>query len=75
MTPEELGNESASAGVWNGVDHHGLTKREHFAAMAMQGILSNLDALRFNGFKTEEIAPFAVMQADALLAELARAAK
>ncbi|TXH49467.1 MAG: hypothetical protein E6Q97_22635 [Desulfurellales bacterium] len=65
MTPEELGNSDAAV----------IRVRELFAAMAMQGILANLDALRFNGFKTEEIAPFAVMQADALLAQLARAAK
>jgi hypothetical protein len=45
---------------------NGLTKREHFAGLAMQGLLSN-SALRLtNG----EIIIRAVTRADALLAEL-----
>ena len=48
----------------------GLTKREHFAAMAMQGLLSNLAAIRREGFRDAEIEQFALMRADALLAAL-----
>lgn len=44
----------------------GLTKREHFAAMAMQGLLSNPDKDFFRGDLAEEAAALA----DALLAEL-----
>jgi len=48
--------------------NYGLTKREHFAAMAMQGWLSSFDA-------GEEVVPsslaeFSVEIADALLAAL-----
>lgn len=50
----------------------GLTKREHFAAMAMQGLLSS--ASDSNGEWTncgvDNVASEAVMFADALLAEL-----
>ena len=46
---------------------HGLTKREYFAGLAMQGVLaSDADQHRV----AEEIAGIAVSQADALLAEL-----
>ena len=45
----------------------GLTKREYFAAMAMQGLLSNLKALRDMGFKDSEIPEFAIIQANELL--------
>jgi hypothetical protein len=48
--------------------HPGLTKREYFAAMAMQGLLSNLTEIE--GFREHEIEEFAVMRADALIAEL-----
>jgi hypothetical protein len=43
----------------------GLTKREHFAAMAMQGFLANYASTHF-----ENCAEHAVKQADALLEEL-----
>ena len=46
----------------------GLTKREYFAGLAMQGILSADDCNNV----TVEIARGAVMMADALLAELER---
>lgn len=48
----------------------GLTKRELFAAMAMQGLLSNLNELRRTGFKDHEIEEFAAIRAEALLKEL-----
>ena len=51
-------------------DSFGLTKREYFAAMAMQGIMANnmYDAPRRN--KLEGMAVDAVSMADALLKEL-----
>lgn len=48
-------------------DFQGLTKRERFAMAAMQGYCSNTDLSELD---TEEIAFFAVNQADALLKEL-----
>lgn len=48
---------------------NGLTKRELFAAMALQGILSNA---AMNGDPADQIAIDAVAAADALLAELAK---
>lgn len=60
----------------------GLTAREYFAGLAMQGHLAGLDfdsACKFNamcakhGFSSEEgIAKASVSYADALLAELAK---
>ena len=44
---------------------HGLTKREYFAAMAMQGILTNPD-----GQRSDQAAVTARLYADALLNEL-----
>lgn len=49
----------------------GLTKRELFAAMAMQGRLGNkYSGLTSNGHTADEVAKLAVACADALLAEL-----
>ena len=48
----------------------GLTKRELFAAMAMQGIASNPNAAIIEG--PDVVAGAAVEAADALLAELAK---
>ena len=45
----------------------GLTKREYFAAMALQGIISNKDGL---DIKIERIVESAVDTADALIEEL-----
>jgi hypothetical protein len=56
----------------------GLTKRELFAAMAMQGMLAfgfstvTGDGIARERFWQDPIAPDAVKQADALLAELAK---
>lgn len=44
--------------------HYGLTKREHFAAMAMQGYLANYAGLE------KSLAELSVDMADALIAEL-----
>lgn len=47
--------------------HFGLTKRELFAAMAMQGILANPERI---GGKDQELTQYSVMLADALINEL-----
>jgi len=47
----------------------GLTKREYFAAMAMQGLLAG------DSYSTLDIAKLAVDQADRLINELNRSAK
>lgn len=49
----------------------GLTKREYFAAMAMQGILSNASGLG----EPEHWVRFAVKYADALIKELSKGEK
>jgi hypothetical protein len=46
---------------------NGLTKREYFAVMAMQGIIANKDGL---DIKIERIVESAVDTADALIEEL-----
>lgn len=48
----------------------GLTKRELFAAMAMEGLLTNLLSLRSDGWNDYDIDTFAVMRADALINKL-----
>ena len=48
--------------------HHGLTKRELFAAMAMQGILSENE----NVYSQPQVAADSVSYADALIAELGK---
>jgi len=45
----------------------GLTKREHFASMAMQGLLASDE---FSSSSYEEVARMSVKSADALIAEL-----
>ena len=61
----------------NGRSKNALTKREHFAAMAMQGLLSSTILDSRNGFTVndgyihvESIASESVKLADALLKEL-----
>lgn len=78
MTGKELGQQSIAP---HRVDHDpvtshftgGLTKREHFAGLAMQGLLTT------SGFSSQislrvcsRLAEQAVKQADALLEELAK---
>ena len=48
----------------------GLTKREHFAGLAMQGVLSNADTMDWIESNETTVAEQAVICADALLAEL-----
>jgi len=51
---------------------HGLTKREHFAAMAMQGICATYqpDLMGADGSDARICAKYAIEHADALLAAL-----
>lgn len=60
------GNFSEARYVWE--THGGLTKREYFAAMAMQGMLASGISERNSG--PVSLAMSAVEQADALIAEL-----
>ena len=64
-------SEETATGKTNEV-YFGLTKREQFASMAMQGLLSN-PAPQIVGINSKTgFAEHAVKQADALLAELAK---
>ena len=49
---------------------YGLTKREYFAAMVMQGLLDKVDIERFIERDVGHVARTAVYTADALIAEL-----
>jgi hypothetical protein len=49
------------------INYTGLTKREYFAVIALQGIISNKDGL---DIKIERIVESAVDTADALIEEL-----
>jgi len=51
----------------NGVGDSGLTKREYFAGLAMQGLLANSNLA---DVEASHMAIWATMQADALLKEL-----
>ena len=63
----ELGSSAAAPWGHNDVEH-GLTKRELFAAMAMQGLLS----YDRPGFDVQDAAHDAVVYADRLIAELCK---
>lgn len=72
----EPNNDAFSFGVpENGYSYHGLTKREYFAAMAMQGILANSTLTTIlagnNAMPAEgEVAKASLYQADELITEL-----
>lgn len=53
--------------------YRGLSKREHFAGLAMQGILAGLPQTAT--YDRHETARIAIAHADALIAELARGAE
>lgn len=74
LIPEAIAEAEAElpAFPWGQYVQGGLTKRELFAAMAMQGLLSNLAEIRKLRFKDREIEEFACMRADGLLQELAK---
>lgn len=69
LTQPEKGGNPPAVGI-------GLTKREHFAAMAMQGMYANLGEIcgrmSVGESLSESIAARAVIAAEALLAELER---
>ena len=65
--PVPLGAEE---GLAAGMNPNGLTKREHFAALAMQGILANPIYDPPRRAKLGGMSEDAVAAADALLAEL-----
>lgn len=48
----------------------GLTKREYFAGVALQGILSNRWSMEFGNYNEEAKAEMAIKQADELLKQL-----
>jgi hypothetical protein len=54
-----------------GFDHIGLTKREYFAVIALQGLLSNPNYFTLTT-RIEIVASDAVTLADALFAELSK---
>lgn len=66
--PNELAFASSPTNDSSGSD--GLTKREYFAARAMQGLLSN--SMYSYDVTTRSCSKLAVEQADALIAELNR---
>lgn len=66
MTAKELGEQSAFPALGGLVC---LTKRELFAAMAMQGAIAGSQGFLIS---KAEFAQIGVQQADALLAELAK---
>lgn len=84
MDAKKLGQQPINAigpeGTF-GFGNAGLTKREHFAAMAMQGLLANpggpyqqsdMCGWRLVNCTKEQLSMECVDMADALLAELAR---
>lgn len=54
---------------WEHAEAKGLTKREYFAAMAMQGFAANSHESMFRS-NNYDLAKFSVQLADALIAEL-----
>ena len=70
----ENGKQGAFPKRADGAPQTGLTKREYFAGLAMQGMLANLNgAMMKGGNKTlhpDHIAEMSVIHADAVLREL-----
>lgn len=71
-TDKEFAGDSIYGNTYS---YGGLTIRQHFASMAMQGLLSNpsINKLLENiddGFKHESIAVTALLAADALITQL-----
>ena len=67
-----VGLELSNGEVRLPVAHQGLTIREHFAAMAMQGLLANASTCTQEVGTIGEIVHSAVRHADALITELAK---
>jgi hypothetical protein len=66
MTKQKTKPHEPAFNYHAGYPEEGLTKREYFAAMALQGVLSQSQFL----INSEKFAKFAVEAADALIAEL-----
>ena len=73
MDSKTNGEQPAFGDSTTHAHQHGLTKREHFAAMAMQGRLAYvMDTNQFfQHGRMEEVARMSVEMADALLRALA----
>lgn len=72
LNADQIGQQAAFScptGSDGGVYHHGLTKREYFAAVAVQGLLANPG---FNDKTAQQIATWSVEQSDMLLEELTK---
>jgi len=64
-------NQQAFASEGSGaIEHSGLTKREYFAAMAMQGLIGNNESMKNLEASGTNFIEIAVQAADALIAEL-----
>lgn len=68
---KQNGREPAMPFSGRHAEYVGLTKREHFAALAMQGVLAGDTAAKL---PVERVAGVAVACADALIKELDRTA-
>ena len=66
--PKENGELGAFACASDSVNQWGLTKREYFAGLAMQGLISNLHQCQANSWDT--LAVISISYADALLEKL-----
>lgn len=75
----ENGKQGAFASMNEFERQEGLTKREYFAALAMQGLLANQNGGKQKGggmtFSPVGISELAVLHADATLAELEKTEK
>jgi hypothetical protein len=70
LVPEEMPVEWVSRIISQTQAANGLTKREFFAALAMQGMIAGSQGLRIT---VSEFAKQSVLLADALIAELNKA--
>lgn len=70
MTNEDYGNLPANP-TYNSANYKGLTKREYFAAVAMQGLCGNTDI----SMGVKDLGDWALKQADALIAALNKEAQ
>ncbi len=68
--PFLISQEGANSGRYN-IGNLGLTKREYFAGLAMQGLMSSFTENAENGFYgTKEVVSTAIEYADELLKQL-----
>jgi len=70
ITPVASPNHDGNGGVFYRSDYNGLTKREHFAGLAMQGLIAN--AISGHLGNSSEGVTLAIQWADDLIAELNR---